>query len=386
MKNMPDTRIPAHNRVCWCTGDHATETILTKPPNNTTTQFNHRKKITMSNIPAEQLIPGTSVAVVGTTTYSRLASLIDGPELERRMKQQSDRGSLYPVEVPHTTIDLLDPQIKPADPSGQLNINEQFIQSKFYDRKNGQNAGHKGYNIDDKSKSLPTVFAPSTQNPGTYEQLVLENDLAAGLQVMVIIDVFTSKDRNGRERAKKGLGMNQVVVLEEPKFYVPGVNTEALAAHGITISGPVVRQDGSAAAATVGAAEQYSAPLIGEDENTAVAAPAAPAQQAPQPQAQPAPQAQAPAPAQPQAPAPQPAAQAPAPVQQAPAPQGQAPQAAGQQLTTEQLQALLAERQGAQQGGQSAFGAQAPQQAQPAQPQQSGSPWSTGSTGIAYNG
>lgn len=377
MKNMPDTRISAHNRVCWCTGDHATETILTKPPNNTTTQFNHRKKTIMSNIPAEQLIPGTSVAVVGTTTYSRLASLIDGAELDRRIKQQSDRGSLYPVDVPHTTIDLLDPEIKPADPSGQLNINEQFVQSKFYDRKNGQNAGHKGYNIDDKSKSLPTVFAPSTQNPGTYEQLVLENDLAAGLKVMVIIDVFTSKDRNGRERAKKGLGMNQVVVLEEPKFYVPGVNTEALAAHGITISGPVVRQDGSAAASTAGAVEQYSAPLIGEDENTSVAPVQA---QAPQPQAQPAPQVQAPAPAQPQAPAPQPAAQAPAPVQQAPAP---AAQPAGQELTTEQLQALLAERQGAQQGGQSAFGAPAPQQAQP---QQGGSPWSTGSTGIAYNG
>lgn len=311
-------------------------------------------------IAAETIRPDQTVLVRGTVTFSRVASLITGDELNRRIAQQKQRGSLYVTDKEHTTIDILDPKVLAVDPQNPT-LEERYVAEKFYDRKSGKNAGHKGFNIDDKSKSLPVVLEKDPQT-GNYRQVILEADLAEGMDVTLVLETFQSGGY-----AKKGLGLANIILNEELKYYQPSINTEALAAHGITIEGGIQRVTGDAAKSVA------PAPAEAPDENTIyqdgfalpgpgsaadAAAYAAPAAQAQDPQ----PQAQA----------------------QAPQPQAQ-PQAAAQgDLTDEQLEQLLAQRKAAKanQGqGDSPFAAQGDQQA-PA----GDSPWASGGSGITYGG
>ena len=114
------------------------------------------------SIAAETIRPNQTVLVRGTVTFCRVASLITGDELNRRIAQQKQRGSLYVTDKEHTTIDILDPKVLAADPQNPT-LEERYVAEKFYDRKSGKNAGHKGFNIDDKSKSLPVVLEKDPQ-------------------------------------------------------------------------------------------------------------------------------------------------------------------------------------------------------------------------------
>lgn len=310
-------------------------------------------------IAAERLAANQTIIVKGKTSFSRLARHVSGKELEDSVRRAKAAGRLYPTDRDHTTIWIVDAEVQYADPANPT-LEEQFIVQQLFTYKKGDNTGRVGYSIDDTSPFIPLVLVPDEENPGSHRQLVLESDLASGLDVRVVLSTFKSK----AGYQKTGVGLQQVVLDEAPKYYTQGVNTGELAARGITVSGGITRvsAEDAAAAAAPQAAAQGS--YVGTDENGfPTAGPVAPQAQAP---AAPAPQAQAPV--QPAAPAPAPApapqAQAPAPVAQAPAqpaapaPQAQAPaQAEG---TPEQkiarLQAQLdAARNSGQAAGTSAF-------------------------------
>lgn len=204
-------------------------------------------------IPAARLRPGQQIFVRGKLTFSRLASLIDGEALTRRIKQERDRGSLYPTEVPHTTLSIVDAEVLYADANAPTQ-EEQYVAEKFYSLKSGDNAGKLGYGIDNKSKILPTVLAPN--GDGTFSQLKLERDLASGLTVTLVLQVFTSG-----QYANKGIGLQQVVLMEEPQYYAGGgVDLGALAARGITVSGSIesVSAPDPAAAGSAAASENFA--------------------------------------------------------------------------------------------------------------------------------
>lgn len=186
----------------------------------------------MSNIPAERIEPGKAITIKGKLGFSRLGRLIDGKELQDRIKNSR---SNYPTTVPHTSVSLYDVEIVPATP-GQLTLEEQYVQERFYVSGGGAHAGKTSYGIDNKGAILPPVFAPNGN--GAYSQIILENELANDQEVLVVLNTFASK-----LSAKRGLGLSQVIVLGEPEFYVPGIraNTAALSAAGITIEGGVTR-------------------------------------------------------------------------------------------------------------------------------------------------
>ncbi|MET0885811.1 MAG: hypothetical protein ABWX92_05105, partial [Mycetocola sp.] len=91
-----------------------------------------------------------------------------------------------------------------------------------------------GFNIDNKSTFLPTVLEMDPANPGQYRQLVLERDLATGVDVTIVLQVFKPAAYE-----KRGLGLQQVVLNEAPRYYSSGVDTNALAARGIVVNGPI---------------------------------------------------------------------------------------------------------------------------------------------------
>mgnify|MGYP001285168562 CR=1 FL=1 len=188
----------------------------------------------MAAVPAERLREGSQILVRGKISFSRLARLIEGEALTKSIEQARARGALYPTTVPHTTINLVDAQVLPADPANP-SPEEVFVHEKLmYAVKSGENAGKQAFGVDNKSAYLPTVLEQDPENPGQYRQLILERDLATGLDVTVVLEVFKPA---GYE--KRGIGLQQVVLNEAPKYYSSGVNTSALAARGIVVNGPI---------------------------------------------------------------------------------------------------------------------------------------------------
>lgn len=186
------------------------------------------------SIPAERLREGQNILVRGKISFSRLAAHINGAELERSIANAIKRGSLYPTKKPHTTISLIDAHVVPLDANNPT-IEEQFVAEKIYVTKTGDNAGKRGFSIDDTSPNLPQVFAPSGH--GTHKQIVLEGDLDSGLDVVLVLRTFKSGDY-----AKRGLGLSQVFLQEDLRYYQSsGIDKNALAALGITVEGPIRR-------------------------------------------------------------------------------------------------------------------------------------------------
>lgn len=296
------------------------------------------------SIVAEKLRENTAILVRGKVAFSRIASQFTGESLQRRI---ANSKAIYPTKRPHTTINLVDVEIIPASEDGQLNNEEQFVKDRFYVSKTGNNAGRTGWSIDDTSNFLPAVFAPTPE--GVHKRVdPVEGELDKELDVTLVLQVFKP-----REYEKRGLGMQQIIVNEELRYYSNNVSTEALQRLGVVLEGSTRQVSADQAAV----AEPAAAEAADTDENgmplpgtggAGASATATPAQSA-QPAAPAAPQPE-------QAPA---TAAQPTAAPQAPetAPQGQ-----GEQKTVEQLQAEIAALQAQQ---------QAP--ANPPQPNQQGS-------------
>lgn len=186
------------------------------------------------SIPAERLREGQQILIRGKVSFSRLAQLVEGEALVKSIESAQKRGQLYPTKVPHTTINLVDAQVIAANPAA-LTTEEQFVQEKTFIVKSGDNAGKVGYSLDNKSSYLPTVLEMDPENAGQYRQLVLERDLASGIEVTLVLQVFKPA---GYE--KRGIGLQQIVLSEPVRYFASsGVDASALAARGIVVNGPV---------------------------------------------------------------------------------------------------------------------------------------------------
>ena len=329
----------------------------------------------LDNLPKvenNRLTERETVNVKGKISFARIASLIEGDELARRVQNSK---SLHPTRDPHTTIAISDAEVILKDPNNPT-IGEAYVYQKFY--KSSKNDSD-NYNIDrrrNKQGDLPTVMQIQEDGHTVNEIGPLSGDPDAGVEVVLQIGVFPP----GQNNTNGGAGLNNVIIMQPGNFPMRapgGVSASALSSLGLTFGGTVAN------AATAGGASNEA--VVGTDANgLPTAAPAAPAQQAPAadpftagaPQAQPAqqpqaggwgapqPQAQA-QPAQPQAPAGWGGPQQQAPAQPA-QPQQSAP--AGWGGTPQSVTAPVAQPAAA--AGGSAFGGEAPAQpAQPTQPQ-----------------
>lgn len=254
------------------------------------------------SIPAEKLRPGQQIFVTGQLTFGKLSRQYTGEELARRVEQQKRIGALYPTTTPHTTVNIADAVVTPRDPQNPT-LEEQFVQSKIYTIKSGENQGKAGFGIDDKGQFLP-IISEKTE-AGTYRQVKIDRELASGLNVTLVLETYDPKGY-----AKKGLGLSQVLVNEPIRYYGGGASAEALADRGIVFEGEVERVSVADAPAEAPAAEGggYQAPEAElpanstVDPNSGLAMPSpGPAQPAAAPAAQAPVQTPAPAPAAPAA-------------------------------------------------------------------------------------
>ena len=305
---------------------------------------------------ATQLTPGATVVVRGKTTFSRLSRLVEGEELMKANASRVQKG-MSAINRPYTTISLAHASVQPADPANPT-LEELFVAERHYLSKVNPEQGN-SYGIDNKSNTLPIVGVRNAQ--GQVEQVVLERDLAADLDVSIVLRVYKPK-----EHPNCGLSLEYVIVEEPIRYYNSGIDQNALAARGIIFAAPPVTPSGATAAPAAGADAYTNGLPPGTDVNTGLPAPASAMQTV-----------AATPPVMQQTPAPAPMAQA----QQVAMAQPVAQAAPG--LTAEQELAMLRAQiaAGNASGGASAFvGAPAATEA-PA-----GNPWNTSTPGAVPQG
>lgn len=331
-------------------------------------------------ISASQIRPGQNVIIRGQIEYARVRSLM-GPEDIDKLNQSRTK-SFYKLDrnKPLTRLALYNAEVVPQNPSGQMSIEEYYVWERMFETPDKPELGRR-WNIDNKGNKLPILLKAVD---GRAEQIrdadippsnmTMPTEPARDQTVTVVLNVY------GSGMGNNGMGIQVIVFGGEPEWFTGGnsVNNNALAALGITLSGPIVAQEGTVAteapaqavnaAPVAPAVAQPVAPAAPVAPIAPVVAPAVPTVQTAAPQntvvdatsglAMPAPVTQAVAPV--AAPAVQPAAQA--------APNPQAAQI---------LNAVAQQQQAPVQAGPaSAFGVTPEAQPQPVAPEASvDSPW-----------
>jgi hypothetical protein len=215
---------------------------------------------------ATQLTPNTTVHIKGKLTYSRLAKLVDGEDLAR-VDQQRIANGMQPIGRAHTSVNLSEAEVVFADPANPTK-EETFVQERrFISAKHPEHG--QSYSMDNKSLNLPIVGVKNAD--GTVEQVILEGDLAAGLEVTLVLRVYKPKGYTNC-----GLSLDLVLLHEKPRYYNAGVNTSELAARGIIFTAPPKQVSGAEAAAAAAPAAAVAAAGLpaGTDPNTGLPAPA----------------------------------------------------------------------------------------------------------------
>lgn len=161
-----------------------------------------QNKIRFNDVP-----PRLTALVKGTVAYSHIRSLISGEALAKKIAEAKARSNrAKPKEVPHFSITLSNPSILVQDPKAP-NMLEVAISQRFYTTKNGVHSV--GFDIAGQYCWPIAVKDPVT---GQYNEIEPEGELAQGLEVILVMNSYSSSHGNG-------VGVNKVLVPGEIKYY-----------------------------------------------------------------------------------------------------------------------------------------------------------------------
>lgn len=237
-------------------------------------------------ISASQIRPGANIIIKGQIEYVRVRSLM-GPEDIDKLNQARTR-SKYKLDrnKPLTRLSLYNAEVVPQSPDRKLTIEEYYVYERMFQTQDKPELGNR-WNIDNKGNRLPALLKVVD---GQARQIMddevppssmsIPTEPAKDQIVTVILNVYPSDGGNN------GIGIQAIIFNDEPQWFSGGnsVNTGALAALGITLSGPIVNQTGTIATETpvqqaeVAAPAAPVAPVAAAPVQTPVATPVAPAQ------------------------------------------------------------------------------------------------------------
>lgn len=329
-------------------------------------------------ISASQIRPGANIIIRGQIEYIRVRSLMGPEDIDKLNNARTKSRYKLDRNKPLTRLSLYNAEVVPQSPDGRMTPEEFYVYERMFQTQDKPELGNR-WNIDNKGNRLPALLKVVD---GQARQIMDDEIPASSMSiptepakdqiVTVILNVYPSDGGNN------GIGIQAIIFNDEPQWFSGGnsVNTGALAALGITLSGPIVNQTGTIATETTAQPTEVAAPVApvapvaAAPVQAPVSAPVAPAQVA----------APVVAPAVPTVPAVQQAAPQntivdaasglamPAPVTQAVAPAAPVVNPAAAQIL-----GAVNQQQAPVQAG-SAFGTTP--EAQPAQPTPVDSPWS----------
>lgn len=174
------------------------------------------------------LTPGDLILIRGKVAYSHIASRIEGDELQKSI-DRAKQSNRIPVEKPHTTLSITNAQII-LHPEGKTSA-DVYAEESLYTKRTEPNAGY-CYQAYNKGNGLPEVdvYDPTS---GKYKQVeALDGELAVGLDVTLVLEVFRPKNR-----MNNGLALEAVLVNEPIRYYSFSDTHKKLAERGIVCEG-----------------------------------------------------------------------------------------------------------------------------------------------------
>lgn len=173
-------------------------------------------------ISVNSLEPDSTYLVRGKITFSRVSRQTTDDE---RAKANSQRK--HPIDKNYTTVSICNAQILAKNPNDPT-LAERYAAECLYQSSSPDNPGN-NFTAMNKSHNLPRVAVVDPNSPNTYNEIALEGELAAGLDVTLVMRVFKGAGNNG-------VSLDRVLVNEPIRYYQGFDKTvaEKLSDFGIT--------------------------------------------------------------------------------------------------------------------------------------------------------
>lgn len=242
-------------------------------------------------ISASQIRPGSTIILRGKIEYARVRSLM-GPEdidklNETRRANRKPGAPFYPLDrnKPLTRLSLSNVEVVFKSPDGKPDLEEYYVYERLFQTPDKPELGNR-WSIDNKGNRLPVLLkvvdgkaVQITDNEIPASTMSMPTEPARDQLVTVVLNVYSSG-----MNANNGIGLQTIIFDGEPEWFTGGnsaVNNNALAALGITLSGPIVAQEGVVMNEP---AQQVAAPVAPAAPAIAPATPAVPVVQQSAPQ------------------------------------------------------------------------------------------------------
>ena len=199
-------------------------------------------------IRADQIRPGQNIIVRGQIEYARIRSLMGPEDIDKlNVFIRARRGNEYDRNKPMTRLALHHAEVIPQSPDGQMTPEEYYIWERLFTTDDKPELGVR-FSMYNKGNKLPILLKVVN---GQAEQirdedippssLSLPTEPAKNQTVTAVLSVYDSK------KNYNGVKIQAILFNDEPEWFTGGnsVNNAALAKLGITLSGPIVAQEGT---------------------------------------------------------------------------------------------------------------------------------------------
>lgn len=166
----------------------------------------------MSNrtVSTNQLTNGAYFAVRGNVSFSRIATRIEGDELEQDKQRRRARGWI-PVERPYTTMTINNARVIYYHGPQNKRNEEIYAEESLYTSQRNAGAGF-FFSAQNRGRKLPWVGVLDADGKTVNQVPNLEGELANGLDVTLIMRVFQGKPN-------KGVSLDGVIVHEPIRYF-----------------------------------------------------------------------------------------------------------------------------------------------------------------------
>ena len=195
---------------------------------------------TPRQISASQIRPGATIILRGQIEYARVRSLLGPADIEK-LNRARTKSEPLDVNKPITRLALHHAEVVPQAPDGQMTPEEYYVWERMFETPDKPELGRR-WSIDNKGTVLPVLLkaVDGTAHQITDDEIPasptsLPTEPERDQLITVVLNVYDTK------RVNKGIGIQAIIFNEEPRWYTgsSSVNNTALAALGITLSGPI---------------------------------------------------------------------------------------------------------------------------------------------------
>lgn len=212
---------------------------------------------------ASQIRPGANIIIRGQIEYARVRSLMGPEDIDRLNNARTKSRYKLDRNKPLTRLSLYNTEVVPQSPDRKLTIEEYYVYERMFQTQDKPELGNR-WNIDNKGNRLPALLKvvdgqarQIMDDEVPSSSMSIPTEPAKDQIVTVILNVYPSDGGNN------GIGIQAIIFNDEPQWFSGGssVNTGALAALGITLSGPIVNQTGTIAVETPAQQTEVAAPV-----------------------------------------------------------------------------------------------------------------------------